>query len=86
MKLLLPADIYTVINKTIITEEDKRNLIALYEPIIGPIAVCLYLTLINDLNILGLQSEDLTHHHLMCVMKSDLITIKKARETHQEIT
>lgn len=85
MKLLLPADIYTVINKTIITEEDKRNLIALYEPIIGPIAVCLYLTLINDLNILGLQSEDLTHHHLMCVMKSDLITIKKARETLESV-
>ena len=36
---LLPADTYTVINRSIITEDDKNNLISLYEPIIGPIAV-----------------------------------------------
>ena len=30
---LLPADIYIVINKTILTEIDKK--ISLYEPIIG---------------------------------------------------
>ena len=35
MKLvtLLPADQYIVVNKTILTEVDKRNLIHLYEPI-----------------------------------------------------
>ena len=37
MKLvtLLPADQYVVVNKTILTEIDKKNLIYLYEPIIG---------------------------------------------------
>lgn len=42
---LLPADTYTIINQTILTEVDKKIIISLYEPIIGPIAVSLYLTL-----------------------------------------
>ena len=36
---LLPADLYTVINKTLLTEYDKKNLISLYEPIIGALPV-----------------------------------------------
>ena len=37
MKLitLLPADKYVVINKTLLTEIDKKNLINLYEAIIS---------------------------------------------------
>lgn len=77
---LLPADTYTVINKSIITENDKNNIIALYEPIIGPIAVALYFTLLRDINMLELVSNDYTHHHLMSTMKSSLETIKMARE------
>ena len=69
---LLPADIYTVINKTVLTNEDKNNLIALYEPIIGSSAISLYLTLWSDLDKLQIQSKDYTHHHLMCLMKLDL--------------
>ena len=42
---LLPADNYVVVNKTILTDNDKVNLINLYEPIIGPLAISLYLTL-----------------------------------------
>ena len=45
---LLPADTYNVICRTIISEEDKKNIISLYEPIIGPIALSLYLTLSNS--------------------------------------
>ena len=65
MKLitLLPADTYTVINKTIITEEDRKNIISLYEPIIGPIAVCLYFNLLRDLRLNEFISKDYTHHH-----------------------
>ena len=47
---LLPADSYVVVNRTIITEIDKKNLISLYEPIIGAVAVSLYLTLWRDLD------------------------------------
>ena len=46
---LLPADSYTVINKTLLTDLDKKNLINLYEPIIGCLAISLYLTLCSDL-------------------------------------
>ena len=83
MKLitLLPADTYTVINKTIITEEDRKNIISLYEPIIGPIAVCLYFNLLRDLRLNEFISKDYTHHHLMRIMNSSIETIKLARET-----
>ena len=82
---LLPADIYTVINKTLLTNEDKNNLIALYEPIIGSSATSLYLTLWSDLDKLQIQSKDYTHHHLMCLMKLDLNTLKKAREALESV-
>lgn len=82
---LLPADTYTVINKTILTEIDKNNLLSLYEPIIGPIPVSLYLTLWRDLDKLQIMSLDFTHHHLMTIIKSDLETIKKARETLEAV-
>ena len=37
MKLitLLPADKYVVVNKTMLTDKERKNLISLYEPIIG---------------------------------------------------
>ncbi len=87
MKLitLLPADKYVVINKTILTEIDKKNLINLYEPIIGFGAVSLYLSLWSDLDRLELMSKDFNHHHLMSVLKSDLNTIKNAREALEAV-
>ncbi len=78
---LLPADTYTVINRSIITEEDKNNIISLYEPIIGPLAVNLYFTLLRDIKISDVFSNDLTHHHLMTIMKSSIEIIKMARES-----
>ena len=82
MKLvtLLPADSYVVVNKTILTEVDRKSLISLYEPIIGAIAVSLYLTLWKDLDRFELTSEIFTHHHLMTILKTDLDKIKVARE------
>lgn len=78
---LLPADTYTVLNKSIITEDDKKNIISLYEPIIGPIAVSLYFTLLRDIRLLDFMSIDYTHHHLMTMMRSSIETIKIARES-----
>lgn len=78
---LLPADTYTVVNRCIITEDDKNNLISLYEPIIGPLAISLYFTFLRDLHRLDYISVDYTHHHLMAMMKLELDVIKKARET-----
>lgn len=87
MKLLslLPADEYVVINKTILTEVDKKNLINLYEPIIGYGAVSLYLTLWSDLTRHEFMSLDYSHHHLMTILKLDLQTIKINRETLESV-
>ena len=38
-RTLMPADNYIVINKSIITEEDKKILNMLYLPIIGPLPI-----------------------------------------------
>ena len=78
---LLPADRYLVVNKSLLTELDKEVLIAFYEPIIGPLAVSLYLTLWHDLDACELFSRNLTHHHLMSILKCNLQTIKKSRES-----
>ena len=85
MITLLPADKYTVVNKTLLTDKERKNLISLYEPIIGYAAVSLYLTLWRDLDRLELVSMDYNHHHLMSLLKSDLETIKKSRMTLESV-
>ena len=82
---LLPADTYTIINQTILTEVDKKIIISLYEPIIGPIAVSLYLTFWADLDKLELMSKDFTHHHLMTILKSKLTDIENARKSLEAV-
>ncbi|MEG2457745.1 MAG: DnaD domain protein [Bacilli bacterium] len=76
---LLPADIYQVVNKSILNEYDKSILTLLYMPIIGSTAVSLYLTLYNELKTGGFISNELTHHHLMTCMALNLKDIKNAR-------
>lgn len=78
---LLPADRYVVINKTILSNTDREVIINLYEPLIGAMATSLYFTLWNDLNVNGIMSRDLIHHHLMVVLKCGIGAIKTARES-----
>ncbi len=77
---ILPADTYTVVNKTIINNNDRKLITMLYQPIIGYTAVSLYFTLLDDLDKLELISDDLTHHHLMATMQLKLESIISARE------
>ena len=77
---LLPADRYVVINKTILTDADRKYLISFYEPIIGHLAISLYLILINDLEESKGVSRDFTHHHLMSLLKTPLKILREARE------
>lgn len=77
---ILPADTYTVVNKTVINNNDRKIITMLYQPIIGYTAVSLYFTLIDDLDKLELISDDLTHHHLMANMQLKLEKIVEARE------
>ena len=77
---ILPADTYTVINKTVLNDKDRKIISMLYQPIIGYTAVSLYYTLLDDLDKLEIMSEDLTHHHLMATMQLKLEDIVIARE------
>ena len=76
---LLPADTYMVVNNTIISDYDKKVIVDLYQPIIGPFAVSLYLTLISNIKKEDTVSELYSHHHLMISLKNGLDVIKEAR-------
>ncbi len=77
---ILPADTYTVINKTILDDTDHKILTMLYQPIIGYQAISLYESLKDDLDKQGIISEEYTHHHLMSTMQLSLQEIIVARE------
>lgn len=77
---LLPADLYIVVNKTVMNEQDRKLITTLYQPIIGYSAVSLYFTFVDDLDKRNLMSEDLTHHHLMSTMQLKLSDILIARK------
>lgn len=77
---ILPADTYIVVNKTILSLEDRKKITMLYQPIIGHTAVSLYLTLIDDLEKREFMSEEQTHHHLVSTMQLKLNDIIIARE------
>ena len=66
-------------------DETYLLIISLYEPIIGPIAVSLYLTLWADLDKLEIMSKDFTHHHLMTILKTKLVDIENARKSLEAV-
>ena len=78
--IILPADTYVVVNKTVIKDLDRKLITMLYQPIIGYSATSLYFTLVDDLDKRELMSEELTHHHLMSTMQLKLEDIVIARE------
>ena len=82
---VLPADTYTVLNKTVVSNKDRKILTMLYQPIIGYTAVSLYLSLLDDLDKQEFMSEELTHHHLMTTMQLRLEDILIAREKLEAI-
>lgn len=77
---ILPADTFVVINKTNLTEYDKKLLFNLYQPIIGSLAITLYFSLWSYLDKSEIFSLEWTHHHLMTNMKLSLDEIISSRE------
>ena len=74
---------YIVINKSIITEEDKKILNMLYLPIIGPLPIMLYNMLLNDLDKLQLVSDVSIHAKLLSnlhISTSELMEAKNMLE------
>lgn len=82
---LSPADTYTVVNKSIINEEDRTILTMLYQPIIGPLPIILYFSLWSDLDKNQLISTEYNHHHLITNMQISMHDIKEAREKLEAI-
>jgi replication initiation and membrane attachment protein len=80
-KTILPADTYTVINRTILTDFERKTIISLYEPIIGVNAVSLYFTLWQDVDRNGASTNKYNHHHLMAILKLGLEPLTLARRT-----
>ena len=80
---LLPADSYIVINKSIITESDKKILNMLYLPIVGPLPITLYNILLDDLDKLQIISEVSTHAKILSslhISTNELIEARNALE------
>ena len=85
MRSILPADTYKVFNRAFIENHAKDVLVSLYQPIIGVLAVNLYLTLTNDLSSDLIESEYFTHQHLLGLMGVNLDEIVKARKKLEAI-
>ena len=76
--MFLPADKYKVINKTILSDVDKKNLISFYMPIIGSLAVSLYLILWQDLSLKEEESEEEIHQHLISLLNDTKENVQSA--------
>ena len=79
-RIVLPADTYVVVNKTILNDQDRKILTMLYQPIIGSIATNLYFSLWSNLDRNEIMSTEYTHHYLMANMQLNLDEIIEARE------
>ena len=77
---ILPADTFIVVNRTILSENDRKIISMLYQPIIGSVATSLYYTLWADLDKTELLSAEYTHHHLMTSLRIKLDSIIVARK------
>lgn len=78
-KTILPADTYTVIEKTILTDFERKTIMNLYSPIIGSSAVSLYFALWQDLE--RAIDNKFNHHHLMKTLKIGLEPLTSARHS-----
>ena len=82
---ILPADTYTVVNKTILTENDRKLVTMLYQPIIGSFASNLFFTLWMELDKNEFMSIEENHHHLMTTTGLSLNELVMAREKLEAI-
>lgn len=77
---IMPLDTYTVINKTILNENDRNLLLTLYQPIVGSTSINLYFNLWNSLDKIELTSETLEHKSLISLMGISYSELLEARE------
>lgn len=77
-------DTYCIQRNGIITDFDQKVLFRLYQPIIGHIATCLYLTLFSESGLSKIVSANTTHRRLFSIMqisKSEFLYARKKLES-----
>lgn len=77
---IMPLDTFVVINRTILNDNDRKLLIALYQPIVGAISINLYFNLWNYLDKIEMMSETYEHKKLASFMGITLKELMEARE------
>jgi replication initiation and membrane attachment protein len=78
-KEVVPADRYLVEADGLFNEGDAKVMALLYQPLIGPFSVSLYMTMKHQIADQKLHSEPCTHYFLMNVLDADLAEIYRAR-------
>ncbi|MGG0720240.1 replication initiation and membrane attachment family protein [Robertmurraya massiliosenegalensis] len=78
-KEMLPIDRYTVASNGILHEYDRKIITLLYQPLVGPISMSLYMTLWAEVEENRLWSQSNSHHSLMSFMDLHLKSIYEAR-------
>lgn len=76
---ILPADNYIVINKSIITEQDRKILTMLYLPLIGSLPIMLYLKLYEDIEQNQVISTNIEHANLLSNLHISSSELEEAR-------
>lgn len=76
---LLPADSYQVSAEGILHDYDRKILTRLYQPLIGPVCLSLYMSLWSELEDNRITSETTSHYSLMHTMSLNLREIYEAR-------
>lgn len=82
---VLGLDTFVVINKAILNDQDRLSLTLLYQPIVGSVAISLYITLWGYLEQDKITSSLNTHQDLMRNMQMKLEDILEAREKLEAI-
>lgn len=77
---LVPADRYIVSSAGMFNDYDRKILTLLYQPLIGPVCISLYMTLWSELEQNRLWSASSLHYHLMNTMGLKLGEIYEARK------
>ncbi|MCY8522971.1 Replication initiation and membrane attachment protein, partial [Bacillus atrophaeus] len=77
-KDVLPVDPYMVKSRSMLQDIDRQIITQLYQPLIGPFAYSLYMTLWGELEQNRLWGTESTHRQLMGITQSNL------KKIHQE--
>ncbi|MBD3108351.1 replication initiation and membrane attachment family protein [Bacillus sp. AGMB 02131] len=77
---LLPVDAYRVATKGMLSEYDRKIIAMLYQPLIGPISISLYMTLWSELESNRVCSQESNHYGLMNILGLPLNEIYEARK------